>query len=371
MASVAKRPNGRWRARYRDAAGQEHSRHFTTKREGQRWLDEVTADVLTGRYVDPGAGRATFATFYKAWSARQVWVHGTRVSVDHTVSTVTFADVPLRSIRRSHVEQWVKAMTVRGLAASTIRTRFASVKAIFRGAVTDRMMTDNPCDGVVLPRLRRAAVALSIPTPAEVARLLAAVADPTFRVFLTLAAFAGLRRGELAGVQLGDVGFLTRTLDVRRQVQRATRGELQIRPPKYGSERTVTLPDALVAVLARQVETLAERGPDAWLLPGWSGAPLHANVIRDGMAAARAGSGVTIRLHDLRHFYASGLIAAGCDVVTVQRALGHSSAKITLDTYAHLWPSAEDRTRSAAAGLMAAVDGPADSVRTAEAVNRP
>ena len=57
------------------------------------------------------------------------------------------------------------------------------------------------------------------------------------------------------------------------------------------------------------------------------------------------------RLHDLRHFYASGLIAAGCDVVTVQRALGHAKATTTLETYSHLWPSAEDRTRAAAATL--------------------
>src|ERR1700733_9573959 len=48
------------------------------------------------------------------------------------------------------------------------------------------------------------------------------------------------------------------------------------------------------------------------------------------------------------HFYASGLISQGCDVVTVQRALGHASATTTLSTYAHLWPSAEDRTRKAA-----------------------
>ncbi len=62
-----------------------------------------------------------------------------------------------------------------------------------------------------------------------------------------------------------------------------------------------------------------------------------------------------VRLHDLRHFSASGLITSGCDVVTVQRALGHSSATITLNTYAHLWPTAEDRTRNAAAGMLADV----------------
>jgi integrase len=62
--------------------------------------------------------------------------------------------------------------------------------------------------------------------------------------------------------------------------------------------------------------------------------------------------GIGHRLHDLRHFYASGLIRAGCDVVTVQRALGHCSAAITLTTYSHLSPDANDRTRKAAADLL-------------------
>lgn len=69
------------------------------------------------------------------------------------------------------------------------------------------------------------------------------------------------------------------------------------------------------------------------------------------------------KLHDLRHYYASGLIPAGCDVVTVQRALGHAKTTTTLDTYSHLCPTAEDRTRKAAAAMMAEAL-PADYVRT-------
>lgn len=56
-------------------------------------------------------------------------------------------------------------------------------------------------------------------------------------------------------------------------------------------------------------------------------------------------------MHDLRRFYASGLIAAGCDVVTVQRALGRASAQTTLRTYSHLWPTAKDKTWAAHGGL--------------------
>jgi len=63
--------------------------------------------------------------------------------------------------------------------------------------------------------------------------------------------------------------------------------------------------------------------------------------------------------------YASGLIRAGCDVETVQRALGHSSAAITLTTYSHLWPHANDRTRRAAGELLeASLGAAADRLRT-------
>ena len=64
MASIKKRPDGQWRARYRDDAGKEHARHFARKVDAQRWLDEVTASMVTGAYVDPTAGRVTFAEYF-------------------------------------------------------------------------------------------------------------------------------------------------------------------------------------------------------------------------------------------------------------------------------------------------------------------
>ena len=80
---------------------------------------------------------------------------------------------------------------------------------------------------------------------------------------------------------------------------------------------------------------------------------------RPSLTASPRRAGLSgIRLHDLRHFYASGLIAEGCDVVTVQRALGHAKASTTLDTYAKLWPSGQDRTRMAASNLAREVLGP-------------
>lgn len=61
MANIAKRPDGRWRARYRDTAGREHARHFQRKVDAQHWLDSVTSAVQAGRYVDPQRSRLTVA----------------------------------------------------------------------------------------------------------------------------------------------------------------------------------------------------------------------------------------------------------------------------------------------------------------------
>ncbi len=194
---------------------------------------------------------------------------------------------------------------------------------------------------------------------------LLAAAEGPFRAFVGLSAFAGLRLGETAAVQLGDVDFLRRALRVSRQVQRAGGGEVDVRLPKHGSERTVFLAPSLVEMLAEHIKMHCTN--TTWLFAAMNGGSVTANTIGPQWRRTARRAGVTgVRLHDLRSFYASGLIAAGCDVVTVQRALGHASASTTLGAYAHLWPTAEDRTRSAAEAMLAEACGlPADSATPA------
>lgn len=67
MVSIARRPNGQWRPRYRDAAGEEHARHFDKKADAQAWLDSVTTSVLTGAYVDRKRTRVTVAEWAGQW----------------------------------------------------------------------------------------------------------------------------------------------------------------------------------------------------------------------------------------------------------------------------------------------------------------
>lgn len=352
----------RWRARYVDDEGHEHAKGFDTKRQAQQWVNEVTTAQMTGTYVDPTAGKVTFGSFYRDWSARQVWVSGTRTNMDLVMRSVPFADVALADLRASHLESWVAAMA-QTFAPSTVKSRFANVRirTVLQAAVADRHMPRDVTGRVRLPRSRKASAAMTIPTAEQVGAVIRA-ADNGFAALIAVCAFAGLRLGEASALKVSDVDFLRRELHVRRQVQWPGDGTPEIRAPKYGSERTVYAPDGLLTVLAEHVRRFRPgTDPDRWLFPNGKdeALPIHAAMAAYQWRTVRERVSVAYRLHDLRHFYASGLIRAGCDVVTVQRALGHASATTTLGTYAHLWPDANDRTRRAAGELLDAALGTA------------
>lgn len=104
-----------------------------------------------------------------------------------------------------------------------------------------------------------------------------------------------------------------------------------------------------MVLLAEHIRThVPEANKPRWLFYGEGTNPPHQNSIGYlWRSTCKRGGAAGIRLHDLRHWFASYQIAAGCDVVTVQHALGHARATTTLNTYGHLFPSAEDRTREA------------------------
>jgi len=263
MPEGVSRRGGSWRARYRNPeTGRQHERSFDRQVDAVRWRRHQLDALDRRRWVDPDAGKVSFLRYFEAWERDQVWTDGTRAAMSLAARSTTFAEVDLRRVRPSHVEAWVKSMTVptqarpRALAPGTIKTRFVNVRSVFRAAVRDGMIATDPTDPTAslrLPRLRKREAAMTIPTPDVVRRILDA-ADPRFRAFVGLCAFAGLRLGEAAALRVDDVDFLRRRLQVSRQVQRLNGGALDIRLPKYNSERTVHIPDTLVEMLAQHVE---------------------------------------------------------------------------------------------------------------------
>jgi integrase len=192
--------------------------------------------------------------------------------MDLAANSVTFGNVGLADLKTSHVETWVKSMQASGLQPTTIRTRFANVRAAIRAAVKDQAMGRDVADGVRLPATRKSAAAMAVPTPEQVGAILAD--DGEYSALFAACAFAGLRRGEACALQVGDVDFLRRELHVRRQVQFTDDGEMEIRRPKYGEERTISIPDGLTAILARHIERFTPGdNADRWLFPAGLTAP--------------------------------------------------------------------------------------------------
>lgn len=367
----------RWLARYRDPDGKQRKKYFDRQVDGERWLDEITTDMVTGRYVDPSAGKITLQKFYEDFKGRQIWEASSEDNADRAVGCCTFKDKPLKDVRKSDVEAWVKEMT-KTLVPATIHTRFIIVQSVLRGAVSDKRIAENPAEGVTLPKKPKQKDTMKIPTAEQVGKIIANADQRNrkstrvgYEAYVALCAFAGLRKGEALGIQVRDIDFAERTLRVDRQIQRAQKKDIEqpkkntvlvkshkgilvkVCPPKYDSYRTIAIPDELIEILLAHIALHTPEGAaDRWLFTDEEDLPHNDNSLNWKWRGACNAAGVTgFGLHDLRHFYASGLIHAGCDVVTVQNALGHASATTTLNTYAHLWPNANDRTRTAAASL--------------------
>jgi integrase len=330
VASISKRPNGKWRARYRDESGREHARHFPRKVDAQRWLDEVVADVVTGRYVDPRAGRTTVRAQGEAWLNAQVFDVTTRANATSRLNVHVFpylGDLELRAVKPSTVQAWVRGRVQAGCAPSHVRVMLTNLSSIFAAAVADGMVAANPCASPVVkaPRVERRKV---VPWTVEQVHAITAAHPERYQAVPALAAGCGHRQGEVLGVALEDVDFLRRTVHVRQQV-RLVKGRPVFALPKGGRERSIPLPDVVATVLAEHVRTF----PPAEVTLPWgdhegeprtvalvfttpSGLAVNRNRYNDDVwkpALLAAGVEPSRRtgMHQLRHHYASVLHMRG------------------------------------------------------------
>ena len=360
MASIARRPDGTYRPRFRDASGREHARHFKRKVDAQRWLDEMTAAMVTGQYVDPAAGRVTFREYAERWRATQVHRPTTAAHVETMLRRHVYpgiGDKRLGSVLPSDVQSLVKQLSL-DLAPATVGVVHRILAGIFKAAVRDRRIVASPCEGTKLPKVHRQRIE---PMTLEAVEALTEAMPERYRALVTLAAGTGLRQGEALGLTVDRIDFLRRHLTVDRQLVTMPDRAPYLAPPKtQASVRVVPLPQVVIDALAAHLATWPA---DEFVFTTELGGPIRRTAFSAAVwrpAVRRAVlSGVT--MHSLRHFYASLLIRHGESVKTVQARLGHASAAETLDTYSHLWPDSDDRTRAAVDSVLGRV---ADSLRT-------
>ncbi|MCU1671780.1 MAG: xerC [Blastococcus sp.] len=369
MASIARRPDGTYRPRYRDEQGREHARHFKRKVDAQRWLDEVTAAVQTGTYVDPKRARLTVGELAPLWLAGKINVkpttHARYADVLRTHVLPRWGDVALIRVTHGDVQGWLSTLSARGLSGASVRKAQGVLSGILGLAVRDKRLAVNPALGVALPPMqekRRRYLA------AEQLEALADAAGPGRVAVLTLG-YCGLRWSELAALRVRHFDLLRRRVLVEEAVTEVDGTRLVWGTPKTHGRRSVPLPRFLADELAR---TVVNRPPDELAFPSPQGAVLRNRNARAAWfdAAARAVGEPGLTPHELRHTAASLAIKAGANVKAVQRMLGHASAAMTLDRYADLFDDDLDDVADRLDALRAASCGKvADFLRT-EALQR-
>ncbi len=366
--SVVKRPNGRWRARYRDADNREHSKDFRLKVEADKWLTGQRATVDSGLHIDPRAGLVTVKEYGELWRGAQVHRETTRALVDSQLRLHVYEQLggrSLSSLRRSEIQAWVRGRA-QVLEPRTVRQVYRLLATILRSAVEDRLLAVSPCSKIALPRVDP--VQLEPLTVENVEKLTAKMPE-RYRALLVMMAGTGLRPGEAFGVTVDRIDFLRRRLRVDRQIVMVT-GPPAFEPPKTAaSVRVIPLPQVVVDALAAHIAAHPP-GENGLLFTAPAGGPIRRNRFNEAIwqpTVKAAGMPKGTRLHDVRHFYASLLIRHGESVKTVQARLGHASATETLNTYAHLWPDSEDRTREAVDSVLRTSCGqsPADQAEAA------
>lgn len=277
-----------------------------------------------------------------------------------------FADRPLTAIGLADVENWWAGIRRQQFSHAHLTVIRAVLAGIFRRAVASGLLVRSPVDAIAgrLGREDREVRQVEWLTEPELHRLLTEAERRELRahpLLLTLAS-TGLRIGEALGLQVGDVNVAQGKLYVRRAVRKYRVGS-----PKSGKPRTVDIPPVTVAVLRGWLDVVraeaAVRGEEPlWLFPSTNGLPQDDGVVRQALRRALKAAGIRrrVRVHDLRHTYASLALQRGVPLLTVSRQLGHASIQITGDVYGHLAPEAG---REAAAAWEAILTVPGRNPR--------
>ena len=351
MASID-RYGSQWRARWRTPDGKSRSRVFKRKLDAERWLTSVEHNKLTGGYVDPAAGKVTFRSYAEEWRARQVWRPSTAENTAAQLARVfpVIGDRPLAQLRTSELQAMVRKLSDNGLAPATVQATYRTVSSVLKAAVVDRVLASNPAVGVKVPRVDCPQVR---PLERHQIEALAGAVPERVRATVLFAAGSGQRMGEVLGLTVDRVDFLRRTVTVDRQLVTRGKAEPTFGPPKTkASHRTVPLASAVLEELAGHLSSFPAVA-NGLVFTNDRGAPWGRTTMAAVIARGRTVAGLdgSVTFHDLRHHFASVLIAAGCSVKAVQSALGHANASETLDTYSHLWPADADRIRDAVQAL--------------------
>jgi integrase len=346
---ITRHENGKWWQRVTLSEGTRKAFYGETQAEVRQKRDEFLDAFRAGRISTDAA--QPVGKYLRDWLKTHKRIkRSTRDDYDRQITlSESIHKVRLDQVKPAHLQALYDELEERGLSASSIDHVHRVLRIAFRRAVKLGYILRPPTEIATPPRSQ----SVERPTlSAEQARTLL-TSDPQHRLHALWVLFLlqGLRSGEALGLRWSDIDFDAGRVSIRHTIKRLKGIGLVPETPKTpSSRRTLTLLPATSAVLrARRIRQAEEQlKAEQWeSSPEWAdlvfttetGRPLDSSDIGRVLHRALRNAGLPlIRVHDLRHTYATLLCEDGCDLIHVQRALGHSSYHLTADTYTHVRP---------------------------------
>jgi len=346
MPKVERLPSGSYRIRYTDPWGRRAVITRKTAADVRAAHRQIVSAMARGEYVDPRRGRTTVGEWADEWleGARNVGAGGRdiyRQALDHIIPEL--GKIPLGKLSAADIDRYI-ALKLETLAPSTVHRHYRTIHRLLAVAVERGMIARNPAKHVQPPKVPRREIT---PLTVDQVDALADAITPRYRAWVYVAAYGGLRWSETVGLRRRNVDGPT--IRVVEQLVRRRDGTWDRCEPKVGSRRTVTLPEFVAAELKVHVETFSNPGEDGLVFPTRNGTPMQgpswsSNTFR--RALTKAGL-PRIRVHDLRHTSVSLALDAGGRLEVVQERHGHSSIRVTADTYSHRYAGADEAVAAA------------------------
>lgn len=358
FGALRRLPSGRWQARYRADDGQLRTAPatFTHRADAERFLAQMDLDRARGGWVDPDAGAVPLATYVEQWLVeRPEPLRPRTVELYRGLLRLhilpTFGRVHLNRITSASVRSWHASLRQAGVGDSTVAKAYRLLKGVLNTAVEDDLIGRNPCRlrhaGAERPDERRP------PSLAEVDAVATAI-EARFRLLVLLAAWSGLRYGELAGLSRQRIDPLHGVIHVREQLVQTADGRRFLAPPKTtAGVRSVAIPPHLWPDVEAHLGTFVDGSPTALLFAGPKGAPLDRSNFRRIWHQALRDAGVpSYRFHDLRHLAATLAAVSGATTRELMARMGHSSPRAAM-IYQH---ATGDRDRAIADAMSRLVE---------------
>lgn len=259
----------------------------------------------------------------------------------------TLGKLELSAVTPGRVRAWRSSLLAGGVGQVTVAKTYRLLRAVMNTAVDDELIRRNPCR--IKGAGREVTAERSVVSVEQVYRVAAAI-ERRWRALVLLAAFGGLRWGELAGLRRGRLDLKAGTVQVDVAVVEV-RGRLAEGPPKWDSRRTVTLPAPIVDELRSHVREFSEPGRNGRVFVGPKGGTLRRPNFQEAwVAATKAADVPTLRFHDLRHVGNTLASNTGANLRELMARMGHASPQAAL-VYQHA-TAERDRAIADALGEM-------------------